>query len=126
MKRVERKGFNSKREMDIMDALNEVKLMNKRKQKVNYDELLLQTLMRHDQLQKSFEDSVIAGLNGGKTDDELRKEFAEKKKYRRLEEENLADFETVEEIDDPYAFLGQKEDSSSDEEFKAPEVKTCF
>ena len=48
MKRVERKGFNSKREMDIMDALNEVKLMNKRKQKVNYDELLLQTLTRHD------------------------------------------------------------------------------
>jgi len=30
MKRVEKKGFNSKREMEILDALNEVKLLNKR------------------------------------------------------------------------------------------------
>ena len=29
MKRVEKKGFNSKREMEILDALNEVKLLNK-------------------------------------------------------------------------------------------------
>lgn len=50
MKRVERKGFNSKREMEIMDALNEVKLMNKRKMKVNHDELLLKTLKRHEML----------------------------------------------------------------------------
>jgi hypothetical protein len=56
MKRVERKGFNSKREMEIMDALNEVKLMNKRKQKVNHEELLLKTLLRHEVHQKSFED----------------------------------------------------------------------
>lgn len=112
MKRVERKGFNSKREMDIMDALNEVKLMNKRKQKVNYDELLLQTLTRHDQLQKSFEASAIAKLNGGKTDDELRQEFADKKKYKRIEDDDdLADFETVVDIDDPYALLGQQSDA---------------
>ena len=46
MKRVERKGFNSKREMELMDSLNEVKLLNKRLAKVDHDELLKQTLKR--------------------------------------------------------------------------------
>jgi hypothetical protein len=41
MKRVEKKGFNSKREMEILDALNEVKLLNKRQAVVNHDQLLL-------------------------------------------------------------------------------------
>eukprot|EP00351_Strombidinopsis_sp_SopsisLIS2011_P000840 CAMPEP_0116872500 /NCGR_PEP_ID=MMETSP0463-20121206/3270_1 /TAXON_ID=181622 /ORGANISM="Strombidinopsis sp, Strain SopsisLIS2011" /LENGTH=107 /DNA_ID=CAMNT_0004512823 /DNA_START=105 /DNA_END=428 /DNA_ORIENTATION=+ len=30
MKKIERKGYNSKKEMDIMDALDEVKQLNKR------------------------------------------------------------------------------------------------
>lgn len=93
---------------------------------MNYDELLLQTLVRHDKFQKTFEDSVIANLNGGKSDDELRKEFADKKKYKRIEEEDLADFETVEEIDNPYILMETKDEVSSDEEFKAPEVLSCF
>jgi hypothetical protein len=37
MKRVEKKGFNSKREMEILDALNEVKLLNKRQAIVNHE-----------------------------------------------------------------------------------------
>jgi hypothetical protein len=37
MKRVEKKGFNSKREMDILDALNEVKQLNKRQAELNHD-----------------------------------------------------------------------------------------
>jgi hypothetical protein len=37
MKRVEKKGFNSKREMEILDALNEVKELNKRQASVNHD-----------------------------------------------------------------------------------------
>lgn len=41
MKRVEKKGFNSKREMEILDALNEVKLLNKRQAIVNHEQLLL-------------------------------------------------------------------------------------
>ena len=41
MKRVEKKGFNSKREMEVMDALNEVKMLNKRLSTVNKEELLL-------------------------------------------------------------------------------------
>jgi hypothetical protein len=37
MKRVEKKGFNSKREMDILDALNEVKQLNKIQAELNHD-----------------------------------------------------------------------------------------
>ena len=40
MKRVEKKGFNSKREMEILDALNEVKMLNQRQAIVDHDQLL--------------------------------------------------------------------------------------
>ena len=49
MKRVEKKSFNSKREMEVMDALNEVKMLNKRLSKVNVNELLLKILHKHDE-----------------------------------------------------------------------------
>ena len=49
MKRVEKKSFNSKREMEVMDALNEVKMLNKRLSKVNVNELLLKILNKHDE-----------------------------------------------------------------------------
>lgn len=59
MKRVERKGFNSKREMELMDSLNEVKLLNKRLAKVDHDELLKQTLKRQEDIQKNNEDETL-------------------------------------------------------------------
>lgn len=59
MKRVERKGFNSKREMELMDSLNEVKLLNKRLAKVDHDELLKQTLKRQEDLQRAAEDDFL-------------------------------------------------------------------
>jgi succinate dehydrogenase flavin-adding protein (antitoxin of CptAB toxin-antitoxin module) len=46
----------------------------------------------------------------------LRKEFAEKLKYRRLEDEDLDDFETVVEIDDPYALLATPPNEPQEEE----------
>ena len=48
MKRVEKKGFNSKREMDILDALNEVKQLNKRQAELNHDQLLFKTLAKFE------------------------------------------------------------------------------
>ena len=42
MKKLENKGFDSKREMEILDALEEVKQINKRKQGFNPDRLLLE------------------------------------------------------------------------------------
>ena len=59
MKRVERKGFNSKREMELMDSLNEVKLLNKRLAKVDHDELLKQTIRRQDDIQRAIEDETL-------------------------------------------------------------------
>lgn len=48
----------------------------------------------------------------------------EKRKYRRLEEEEVADFETAVDIDDPYAIFDEEEKAQSSdeeqEEFKAP------
>lgn len=56
MKNLENKTYDSKREMDILDALEEVRQMNKRLQKVNHDELLLKTLQKYDDIEKNFED----------------------------------------------------------------------
>jgi len=40
MKSLEYKAYDSKREMDIMDALNEIKQSNKRKSQITHDQLL--------------------------------------------------------------------------------------
>jgi DNA-directed RNA polymerase subunit RPC12/RpoP len=48
MKKIERKGFNSRREMDVIDALNEVRMLNKRMGNVDHDTLLTTTLDRHE------------------------------------------------------------------------------
>ena len=52
MKRVEKKGFNSKREMEILDALNEVKLLNKRQANIDHNQLLLQSLQKVDKIRE--------------------------------------------------------------------------
>lgn len=44
MKNLENRTYDSKREMEILDALEEVRHMNKRLAKVNHEELLLKTL----------------------------------------------------------------------------------
>lgn len=92
MKRVERKGFNSKREMELMDSLNEVKLLNKRLAKVDHDELLKQTIRRQDDIQKAIEDETLTQASrqsaanapstnhphGNMTDEELKERFLER------------------------------------------------
>ena len=52
MKKIERKGFNSRREMDVIDALNEVRMLNKRMGNVDHDTLLSTTLDRHEKDQE--------------------------------------------------------------------------
>lgn len=64
MKRVERKGFNSKREMELMDSLNEYKLLNKRLAKVDHDDLLSKTLKRQEDLQRAAEDDTLTQASG--------------------------------------------------------------
>ena len=48
MKSLENRTYDSKREMDILDALEEVRQLNKRLSKVNHEELLLKTLSKYD------------------------------------------------------------------------------
>ena len=90
MKRVERKGFNSKREMELMDSLNEVKLLNKRLAKVDHDQLLKETLKRQEDVQKTVEDETLTQVstaaNKTLTDEELKQKFNERQRNRRLED----------------------------------------
>lgn len=58
MKALENKTYDSKREMEILDALEELKELNKRKAKVTVDQLLEQTLMDNDKQEQ--EDREIA------------------------------------------------------------------
>jgi hypothetical protein len=48
MKNLEHKTYDSKKEMQILDALEEVRLINKRKQGANADKLLLDILIKHE------------------------------------------------------------------------------
>ena len=73
MKGVEKKGFNSKREMEILDALNEVKLLNKRQAVVNHDQLLLKLVQTGDQ-----SDEI----------DTKVKMFVERKKFKRIDSDS--------------------------------------
>jgi len=48
MKNLENRTYDSKREMAILDALEEVKQLNRRLAKVNHEELLLKTLAKYN------------------------------------------------------------------------------
>ena len=56
MKSLENRTYDSKREMDILDALEEVRQLNKRLAKVNHDELLLKTLSKYDEEESASKD----------------------------------------------------------------------
>jgi len=64
MKKIERKGFNSRREMDVIDALNEVRMLNRRLGNVDHDKLINETLDRHeaDKKEETGEEAEIAKL----------------------------------------------------------------
>jgi hypothetical protein len=59
MKNLENKTYDSKREMDILDALEEVRHLNKRLAKVNHDELLLKTLTKYEDNEEKERDKEI-------------------------------------------------------------------
>ena len=77
--------------MEVLDALNEVKQLNKRHASVNHDSLLLKTL-------KKFED-----VTGEQAIEAKMQSFLEKKKFKRLEDSDGDDQMT--EIDDPYSLM---------------------
>ena len=59
MKSLENKTYDSKREMDILDALEEVKHLNKRLAKVNFDELLVKTLLKYETAEELNKDNIV-------------------------------------------------------------------
>lgn len=106
MKRVEKKGFNSKREMEVLDALNEVKLLNKRQAIVNHEQLLLKSLSKGDD-ENLTQDGESTNLS-----DKMHK-FRQKQKFKRIasdssDEKNstiVGNLRHLNEIQDPMALL---------------------
>lgn len=119
MKSLENRTYDSKREMDILDALEEVRQLNKRLSKVNHDELLLKTLSKYD------EDETVSQQLEAKLIKESIDFQKEKLKYRRInEDEPYEDGDNFDShigkykyITNPYALLEKMETdlSSSDE-----------
>jgi len=48
MQKLENKTYDSKREMDILDSLEEVRQLNKRLGKINFDEMILKIYQKYD------------------------------------------------------------------------------
>jgi hypothetical protein len=78
MKSLEYRTYDSKREMDILDALDQVKTLNRRQAQVNYDELI-EKAVKQD------------GVEQIKLQEEKVKEEA-KEKYRKLKEKRIEDY----------------------------------
>lgn len=93
MKSLENKTYDSKREMDVLDALEEVRQMNKRLAKVNHEELLLKTLSKHEDTEEKERDKEIKGAY----EDRINK-----LKYKRINEDEP--FEDAENFDEHIGF----------------------
>ena len=56
MKKLEHKTYDSKREMEIIDALEEVRRLNKRKTlNFNHDKLLIDIMSKYDNERDDFD-----------------------------------------------------------------------
>jgi hypothetical protein len=54
MKSLEYRTYDSKREMDILDAMDQVKNINKRKSKIDYEELIKKVIYEEDTKKKRY------------------------------------------------------------------------
>lgn len=81
MKSLENRTYDSKREMDILDALEEVRQLNKRLSKVNHEELLIKTLSKYD------EDETEVELKQAQLIKDSFDRQKERLKYRRINED---------------------------------------
>lgn len=79
MKSLENRTYDSKREMEILDALEEVKQMNKRLSKVNHEELLLKTLAKYEDPDEKVRDLEIK---------ESYEKHVSNMKYKRINDED--------------------------------------
>lgn len=65
MKELENKQLDSKMEMDILDALDEIKALNARQARVSVDDVLAQRQGEDEKLAAEDEDAVVRAFEGG-------------------------------------------------------------
>jgi hypothetical protein len=80
MKSLEHRTYDSKREMDILDSLDQVRNLNKRQSIINYDELINKAVKNKD--------AHLVLENEKKIEEEVREKF-KKLKEKRIEDYNL-------------------------------------
>jgi hypothetical protein len=78
MKSLEHRTYDSKREMDILDALDQVKTLNRRQANVNYDDLIEKAVK-------------YEGVEEQKIQEELSRNEA-KEKFKKMKEKRIEDY----------------------------------
>lgn len=121
MKKLEHKTYDSKREMQLLDALQEVKQINKRKQMLTPDHLLKELIEENEP--KKIDDNPAELEMTQKQKDILEK--LKNKKKQKIEESVLGDDESLLlEIVDPKAFLEPSdkiESTTKEKKIESPE-----
>jgi hypothetical protein len=79
MKSLEHRTYDSKREMDILDALDQVKNLNRRQAVINHDELIEKAVKGDDSLNEMINNEI---------EKEAKEKFS-KNKIRKIEDYNL-------------------------------------
>lgn len=124
MKSLEHRTYDSKREMDILDALDQVKALNRRQATINYDELIQKAVKEKDiEQQKELQDLE---------DKEVKEKFLNKNKVKRIEDYYTPEENEKNQNNTDLPLLGNKikrnvdsidSDCSEDEK---KEIKTVF
>jgi hypothetical protein len=86
MKSLEHRTYDSKREMDILDALDQVKTLNRRQMNVNYDDLIEKAVLEKDKEDLKEEEMKV---------EEIAKEKFKKLRQKRIEDYNMEDMEKI-------------------------------
>mmetsp|Transcript_12723 Transcript_12723/g.21443 ORF Transcript_12723/g.21443 Transcript_12723/m.21443 type:complete len:331 (-) Transcript_12723:63-1055(-) len=110
MKNLENKTYDSKKEMQILDALEEVRLLNKRKQGGNSDQLLLKVIMKNEREEASQRNRVTLAEQANLDNFELNQK-------KLLEAPATPDDFDSKLIDD----ISRQEPATADKEEEAPE-----
>ena len=58
MKSLEHRTYDSKREMDILDALDQVKNLNRRQAVINYDDIIEKAVRADTKLEEAINDEI--------------------------------------------------------------------
>lgn len=85
MKFLENKTYDSKREMDILDALDEIKHLNKKKAGITYEELL--KLL--DNAEEPGKEADLTAMTGPNQEAGLKSNLSEEEERKKREEEFL-------------------------------------